>query len=527
MYRVLVADDEIHICQLISHLIDWEGLSLELCCVVHDGVNALAQIQALQPHIVVSDIRMSGMDGISLLEKTREAGLDCAFILVSGYRQFEYAQRAIQLGVTDYIVKPIKKKELNDALAKAVAALDAESSLLEERQAQQLRREQSVRKDLENLTGTIEANASKLGELTPGALAEQYGLQLLGRQRILFAKLVCAEPYTEETRALLLDKLEACIREDNGLEAGVCARWGRGILLVGATQGQPPSLSLLQKRCQAVISVFANWKVILGGCEPLPEESFFDAAHRAEEAAQRHYFFPTEEVFFAEGQAPSAVRFQDRVGDRASLVETMQILKVREVCDRVRADMGALEQTGCAQAVFDYAGWVVDAMNHALTTVNMNRPAAQETPCLQRAGVLEELYHCQSLQSVTSRLCLRLEQQLEQARGAIEQMEDKPIRVVREMVERRYMEQISLADAAEATGLTPVYLSILFKKETGTNFKDYLTAVRIGKAKELLRKGESITLVSEQVGYKDSKYFSQLFARQVGINPAQYKKLYL
>jgi len=93
-------------------------------------------------------------------------------------------------------------------------------------------------------------------------------------------------------------------------------------------------------------------------------------------------------------------------------------------------------------------------------------------------------------------------------------------------VAERYMEHISLNDAADLVDLNPVYLSVLFKRETGINFKDYVINVRMDKAKELLRQGEPINQVAELVGYQDSKYFSRLFARVVGVNPTQYKKLY-
>ena len=88
------------------------------------------------------------------------------------------------------------------------------------------------------------------------------------------------------------------------------------------------------------------------------------------------------------------------------------------------------------------------------------------------------------------------------------------------------MEPLSLNDVAAEVNLNPVYLSVLFKKETGTNFKDYLTGVRIDTAKSLLRKKESLAEVAEKVGYKDAKYFSKLFTRVVGVNPTQYRKLY-
>lgn len=525
MYQVLVADDEINICQLIKHLVSWDELNLELCGIAYNGVEAFESIQRLHPQIVISDIRMSGMDGINLLEKIRAEGIDCPFILVSGYRQFEYAQRAIQLGVTDYIVKPIKKKELNDALRKAIDVLDAQSDLQEERQTRQLNLEQSARKDLENLAGAIEVNSAKLAELSLPALAGQYGLQLIGEQRIIFAKLVSSEPYEAETLALLTDKLKRCLRESAWLDLFVCADWECGVLLVGSSENQIASLSLLQKKCQSVISVFANWKVVLGGCSPLPDELFLQALRRAEGAAAQHYFRPSEDAFSA-GAVPARQRFQDLVGDWNLLPEAMQILDAKSVCEQVRRGFHTLEKANSPEVLFSYADWVIGAMNHALSAFNMGRPMTEEPQYLQRNQLLEELHHCQSLLSMCERMCLRLEHQINQTRGVIEQTENKPVRLVQEMVDSRYMEQISLADASEVTGLTTVYLSVLFKKETGTNFKDYLTDVRMEKAKELLRKGRNINTVAEQVGYKDSKYFSHLFAKQVGINPAQYKKLY-
>lgn len=525
MYQVLVADDEINICQLIKYLVNWDELNLELCGIAYNGVEAFEAIQRLRPQIVISDIRMSGMDGISLLEKIRAEGIDCPFILVSGYRQFEYAQRAIQLGVTDYIVKPIKKKELNDALRKAIDVPDTQNDLQEERQERQLNLEQSVRKNLENLAGAIEVNAAKLGELSLAALTEQYGLHLSGNQRILFAKLVCSEPYDAETLALLTDKLKRCLQESAWLDQSVCADWEYGVLLAGSSESQIASLSLIQKKCQSVISVFANWKVVLGGCEPFPEETFLQALQRTAGAAEQHYFRPTEDAFLA-GTVSDRQRFQDLVSDWNLLPESMQILDAKSVCEQVRRGFRTLEQANSPEVLFRYADWVIGAMNHALSAFNLERPTTEEPQYLQRNPMMEELHHCQSLLSMCERLCLRLESQINQTRGVIEQTENKPIRLVQEMVDSRYMEQISLTDASELTGLTTVYLSVLFKKETGTNFKDYLTDVRMDKAKELLRKGGNINAVAEKVGYKDSKYFSHLFAKLVGINPAQYKKLY-
>ena len=121
MLKVLIADDEIKVSQLVFHLIHWEELGMEVIGIVNDGVEAYEIIVEKQPDIVITDIRMPGMDGIELVEKTireLEFGKKVFFVIISGYSQFEYAQQAVKLGVEDYLLKPIKKKELGAVLHK-------------------------------------------------------------------------------------------------------------------------------------------------------------------------------------------------------------------------------------------------------------------------------------------------------------------------------------------------------------------------------------------------------------------------
>ena len=115
MLKVLIADDEIKVSQLVFLFFYWEELGMEVIGIVNDGVKAYEIIVEKQPDIVITDIRMPGMDGIELVEKTireLEFGKKVFFVIISGYSQFEYAQQAVKLGVEDYLLKPIKKKEL-------------------------------------------------------------------------------------------------------------------------------------------------------------------------------------------------------------------------------------------------------------------------------------------------------------------------------------------------------------------------------------------------------------------------------
>lgn len=109
----------------------------------------------------------------------------------------------------------------------------------------------------------------------------------------------------------------------------------------------------------------------------------------------------------------------------------------------------------------------------------------------------------------------------------MKRQEIQPIRIVRQYVDEHYMEDISLDDVAEQVKLSKNYISTVFKKETGVNFSDYLTAKRVDEAADLLRKTNlSIAEVANRVGYNDVKYFSKLCKKKLGMKPSEYRKLY-
>lgn len=118
MIRVLVADDEEKVCQLICKLIHWEELEMKLVGTASNGIGSLQMIEAEHPDLVLTDIRMPGYDGMELLKRARIQNPDMEFIIISGYSHFEYAQTAIRYGVSDYILKPVNEEALNATLQK-------------------------------------------------------------------------------------------------------------------------------------------------------------------------------------------------------------------------------------------------------------------------------------------------------------------------------------------------------------------------------------------------------------------------
>lgn len=125
-WKVLIVDDEFRIGMLIKKLIHWEEFQLECLDVVDNGERAFDVIQSDQcPDIVITDIRMPKVSGLELIEMTRAKNKKIKFVVVSGYKEFEYAHQALQYGVEDYLLKPISEVELNRVMKKIATELGA------------------------------------------------------------------------------------------------------------------------------------------------------------------------------------------------------------------------------------------------------------------------------------------------------------------------------------------------------------------------------------------------------------------
>ena len=122
MVKLVVADDEERVCRLIVALGNWEELGIKVVGTAANGIQALELIRKEKTDILITDIRMPGLNGLELIEKVREISPDIKIMIISGYANFEYAQNALKQGVSDYLLKPINKDALNESLTKMVTS---------------------------------------------------------------------------------------------------------------------------------------------------------------------------------------------------------------------------------------------------------------------------------------------------------------------------------------------------------------------------------------------------------------------
>ena len=163
MLKVLIADDEVIICQMLKKLINWEDKNMEIIGIAHNGIEAENMILSLKPDIVISDVRMPGIDGLRLIEKTKELGFEIDYIVMSGYKHFEYAYTALNLGVIYYLLKPIDALELEEILDRIIKSRNEK---LEEQQ------------EKEELKQTVKEASDRIRKYFLNDIINMYGIQL-------------------------------------------------------------------------------------------------------------------------------------------------------------------------------------------------------------------------------------------------------------------------------------------------------------------------------------------------------------
>jgi YesN/AraC family two-component response regulator len=209
MYRVVLVDDERLIIRGLSTVIPWAELGCEIAGTAHDGVSGLELIRSLRPDIVLTDIRMPNMDGLTMLAAIRSEFPGIQMSVLTAYRDFEYARKAITLGVCRYLLKPSNLDELQEAVKLMVSRLDAMPQLPEDPDDESVKEAGNhlVKAALAYMKEHCTEQHLSLGEVADHVYVSQWHLSkllnretdqsffdLLGSMRIAKAKKLLADP---------------------------------------------------------------------------------------------------------------------------------------------------------------------------------------------------------------------------------------------------------------------------------------------------------------------------------------------
>lgn len=522
MLRVVLADDENKVILLLQKLIDWESLGYEIAGTANDGLRALELVRQEQPDLLITDIRMPGYSGIELIQRAKELQPNLHFIVISGYRKFEYAQTALKYGVEDYVLKPIKQDELTSILLRLKDKLGEEAAL-------EFRLKKSGERQQELLMASL-ADAAE-HQQSFSAYADKRFHSSVG---ICFAALVRvdmagAARTLDSCQVILRYALEIVRRELRTLTdvyAAAARKEGVAVVLrmsAYRTVAVKQCFTKIQKEIEQQRDMFGDLRCTV--CLGSRQTSFEEVVLSMRQALWlcRDHLCRTQSWRDAETDRPALG--QQYVMEAA---QKKRFQVAAECLDEERFRQELEESFAAVRSRPDLNGqmledWFHQVLEACLYGMRQTGQVDGRFP----AEMEDRFWLCADTRDVFETLRDGVCRQIRQLEAERSLRETRPITDAKRYIQQHYRELLRLEDVSSAVGFNATYFSTLFKKETGQNFVDYLTELRIGKAKELLSGDDlSVQDVAEMVGYQDLKYFSKLFKKTTGVSPSDYKKLY-
>lgn len=515
MLKVLLVDDEPVTLKALKVLINWNELGYTVCSEARDGKAALEAILQHSPDIVITDIRMPGMDGISLIQQCRmQKLLSIKFIILSGYGDFQYAQQAIKFGVADYLLKPLDE----DALTEVLKRLQQEIG--RERRQEQLRLE-STHNALRNRVRAL----LQSGRIPDGAMAASIldGLRMKDENSLRYVTIKilggsdregASEPASSELVADYLEKNYRFFAVDAD-ETHLSLLYLHKDMDAAQIGGV---FSSLQRELSRVFGL--QTAILVGmrgqGLEDLPRSR--DSVRKLE---TNFYFYEQRDMLFWE-----EFENQDCSYDVGDILKTDGVIKGIAECDLTGAG-AALD------AIFDglkSRHVSMDAVkiflnNVAIEIIKLINSLQGDAGALIKANAA----YINALESMTLgearektlRLCYK-------AISLVETLKKQGFKGIvndaENFIAQNYMKDINLKIVADRLHINPAYLGQQFMKKTGRHFNDYLNEIRIEAAKKYLAASSlKVYEVAEKVGFKNTDYFTSKFQKLERMSPTEYR----
>ena len=533
MYKVFLVEDEIVVREGIKNNIHWEEEGFSVVGDESDGEVAYPKIINEMPDILITDIKMPFMDGLELSKLLKKEIPQLKIIIISGYSDFGYAQQAIDIGITEYILKPVTSSKLMAAVKNAAAVIEKErkeKQLIEQYQILFDQRQEEKRKDF--------FDALIRGKLSLSQIISQekeLGINMVASVFcVMLFQFKVQEDMCEYSNALVqceanmkdvLKEYSDIIVFERGLD-------GWAFLLLGDMEEQlEPLIAELCKRLKQIsgekVEYFGGVGRVIHRVRDI-QHSFQDANR----AFSLRYFEPWNQIL----SYSDVATIQGQEGNRVNVGE-LGLEKLDRILLEEFLKRGTIQDVdGFVDRYFE--GLDANAMNSTIFKqyIMMDGYSAimkfrKELQC-PRGKIEDNLIDLQDMNGkLTSREdCCKFYKTL--LKDAIELRNRNSQKRYSGLIEKakKYMQlnfamsDLTLDKVASEVNLSPNYFSSLFNQETGVTLIEFLTNIRMGKAKEYLRcSNKKITEIGYLVGYLDSHYFSYIFKKTQNSTPSEYR----
>lgn len=531
MYKLFIVDDEIDVVEGVKSTVDWGKHGVEVCGSANNGLEALNLIHELSPDLLIVDVNMPVMDGIELLQKLKNEGSDLEFLILSGYDEFSYAQKAVNLGATDYLLKPCRPQDILRAVLRARSIAEEKKSrekLLAHYAAQfhnniPILRERFLSRLLEGKVSDL-AGAREEMDLYKISLPQGDSTVVLfkidkafpaGRNNLMnmeTSKLAVRDVIKKEFESASF-QAEVFIYKEYvaaiaGLDADGHSLRKLPVLLDGIREKvvQNVGLTVTAGVGNPVSSPPDMWKCYSECCSAIDTKSFLGE---------------NRVIFFSDVVLEQKKAFAYPYNREMDIINCLHTGNKDGLPAKIDGFYDEMAATGPLSKDFIQNASIVLIGN--IFRFCMEEKIDTQAVFAGQDDFFGEMLRCGTLfelkEKIGGLLCKIVDHM--NKRENINKFVDMAI----DYIKSNYSGDIGLETIAKKVYITPGYLSMLFKQAVGVNFVDFLNQYRVQMSKEYIKDYRfKLYEIANKVGFQDEKYFSQIFKKYTGLTPKQYRE---
>lgn len=535
LYSIILVDDEEEVRKSIIKQIDWESAGFQVVGDAENGEDALEKIEVLEPDVVLTDIRMPYMDGLTLAEKIRQRYPSTKVVIFSGYDDFEYAQKAIKLNVTEYILKPVNVEELTSILKRIKSNLDEE--IEEKRNVSRLR--ENYRKSLPIIREQFfnDMVHRRLADDLIESKLREYDIPITGARKWIIAAIDVEKSDDRSKKTLSLheegelipisvmqivrEKLKSYCRFSlfqSTAEAGM--------VVIAALDDDNTTTGLIDvlgdicKETKRILEV----PVTIGIGHSVTGLSKIAGSYQSavEALGYKAVVGSGITIYINDMEPVGSGKLEFDNSDESDFISAVKFgpdEKIEAVMVRISGKLESARVHYRQQQVYVFG--VLNTVIQMIQQYDLNLEEILGGE-LEYLSVIDKLQKREEFGEWLLKTARKMNQ-------AINQERDMTTRQVIQQAKQYIMDNyqnpdLSVEMICRHLHMSPAYFSTMFKKETGQAYIAYLTEIRLNKAVELLNKTDDKTyVIASKVGYQEQNYFSYVFKKKFGVSPTKFR----
>lgn len=537
MLKVVIVEDEERICNMIASFIDWNAMGFEIVGTAQNGILGKEIIKKTMPDVVITDIRMPGCDGIEMIEGLKDDYPDMDIIIISGHKHFEYAHKALRFGIRYYLLKPIIETDLEEILVEIREKHEKKAyqkNRIEDMQEKITRQNDALRR---GFIKDICSDNNAFSNMLIHEVNEKYATDFSDTEYCVLV-VRCNKRYSNDNSGgenILVNVLPLAERAYSGAVNEILCDINDYGLVIVLNYDIEAKDELLQKHIQFQksamqrIEALGVYLMYVGvGTEVSVIQDVNKSFNKAVLAIRNRVFSKKEGFLKFDGELNPNTETMNIVSfefysQLIDFVKKHDVANIERWFLQLYSKLGAVTELSLSQL---YSICLQSFKYVAELLENTSKNSAGVDKLLSELKM--SLLDANSVYNVVQILSEQVLSMAKQYFNTEDSGYSQHIRKAISYIEENYGKQIKLDDVAKYVYLNPTYFSEIFKTECGVNFSDYLLNIRIEQAKKMLRETNmGIGQIAANVGYADSKYFSKIFTKAVGIKPTGYRKLYV